>query len=235
MRISLQRYVAPLSVSRLPDVLSGASAEVVEPVGLTADFTEVFQVISRLVATDQGGEERRRSHWDAELAEPLHTAMRGLQRRQATDMRLWHWLCTNPAQLRTFVWHRWRGAVPVETSDAMRPSLAAHFLGRASLNGFSRNALARIYLCAETLHSEEDGYELVRRALGNTDLYSGIFERKLGLAPAAARAAVRALDHPGIDHRPSLLRLNHVATTLALECMSGEEVSTFLSGPRHQG
>lgn len=231
MRLELSRYVTPLTPPELPAVLAGDRVPPLEIAGSTTDFTDVSAVIGALIEKERGADATRRSHWDAELVEPLHQALNGIPRRVAVDMQFWHWLCTAPAFMREYVWYRWHGSVPADPTLAEAPGLAAHFLGRPSLVGFSRNAFARLYWAAETLYTEDDGYDLARRVLTNTDLYSGVFERKLALHPPTAQLCVRQLDAPDVDHRPALLRLNHFATTLVIECATTQQLSTALGVP----
>jgi len=93
----------------------------------------------------------------------------------------------------------------------------------------SRNALARLYWCATALWGEAEGYKWVRAALTNQDFFQGIFERKLGLCRPAAVAALKELSKKDEGtRRTALVRLNHYATTIALETLSEEGVAELL-------
>lgn len=224
MSTELRRYAEPCSVRDLPRLLADPTAAPSEPLGLTRDFQQVRAVFQRLLEEKPGDD---RAAWDAELVEPLHRALRGLSYRVAADMRFWHWMCI--AQFQDLVWHRWYGGVP-DPLPEIRPALAGRFLGSPTLHGVSRNALARLWWCAESLYSDAEGYSLARQALAKQDLFQAIFERKFGLYPPAVRACLRKFRDAGEEAwREGTRRLNHYLTTIVAEALSEEEIAALLS------
>lgn len=228
MTTSLKRYVRPLMAREVEDIIRGkASVEAVD-VGSAVDLSNVNATIGRLTAN--GGSRPRRAEraaWDAEMVEGLHRAMADLPRRLKLDMRLWHWLTTEIFQ--DFVLRRWANLSAVDDSSGIAPNVSARFVGSASLVGVSRNALARIFWCGETLW-EGGEYGLAQKALRRQDLFQGVFERKVGLYPPAARAAVRFLDKVDEDLARAALRLlNHYLTTTAVEWLLEEKVEAMLA------
>ncbi|HYF80526.1 MAG TPA: DUF6339 family protein [Symbiobacteriaceae bacterium] len=226
----LQRYVKAVSPERLPALLKAPGSLQVAPLGVAANLSEVRETFAQL--SQVGSTERERSVWDRELVQPLHQALRSISRRDASDMRFWHWMCVN--QFPMFVWARWHGQV-VAPADAPgilgnQPALVERFLGTASLRGVSRNALARLWWCAETLSDGGRDYSLVREALINQDFFQAIFERKLGLYPATARVLLRVLrDAKEKQRRDVIKRLNHYFTTIVQESLEEEEIERLLT------
>lgn len=233
MKIQLHQYLLPIPLQRVPEVLADPSQQATETMNAEIDVTECFAVVDRLRDSADAGERTRPGFWDAELAPVLHEALSPvLTRRQAADPRMWMWLST-ATHLKEFVWLRWHGLVSSDPVTALSGSDAARrFHAANSLVGLARNGLARLYWTVETLADGADpqeAEELTSQVLQNADLHLNIFERRLGLHPATARAAVRTLANLGEDgHRRALRRLNQLATTTVLERMSEAEVAELL-------
>ncbi len=222
----LKRYADPVRHAQLALVLERPAFLPVEGTGASADFTGLRESFARLLEETPEGAER--SFWDARLVEPLHRAL-DISHRLAADMRLWHWLCIS--ELREIVWERWHGRVPDNIGEALSESLAGRFLGTATLNGVSRNALARLWWCGETLKTGDatDPYALARKALERQDLFQAIFEREFGLYPPAARACLkRYRDASPRQFRKGTRMLNHSLTTIALESLTESDILAIL-------
>ena len=225
----LRRFELPVTQEFLPNVLGHANEWSSEPVGITADLTQIKDILHDLLPGQGQVSPAERATWDRELAGPLHRSLAHLPHRVAADMRFWHHMCI--VELPEFVWFRWFGARPeVPRPEMLTPSLSERFLGSRSLRGVSRNALARLWWCAETLYSEGEGYTLVREALVNQDFFQAIFERQFGLYPPAARACLRSLKNATEgERREATRRLNHYLTTIELEALTEEDVVALLS------
>jgi hypothetical protein len=158
---------------------------------------------------------------------PLHAAFEGVPRRLLSDMRVWHWLCITV--FRDFILARWCSEEAAEALDDLTAAERGRFLGRASLNGVSRNALARLFWCGEALWSQEDGYRLAQSALHRQDFFQAVFERKFGLYRPAARACViRLADATELTWRNSLKGLNFCLSTMVVEAMDESAVGELL-------
>lgn len=234
MKVTLQRYVLPIPITALPEVLRNSGSHSTESLDVEVDFTPCFELIEEFRAQGRTTKQQR-SAWDARMAEPLHDLLSPvLSRRLASDPRLWHWLCT-ATQFREFVWLRWHGLVPADYDAALTDGdLPRRFLGSATLVGMARNAVARPYWTVATLLDDapdrDEALELARIVLQTTDLHLNLFERLVGLHPPAARAAIRVLaDHREEERRNALVRLNHLATTTMLERMDEDEVAGMLT------
>lgn len=252
MSTELKRFSVPVIQDRLLQTLMDPDGIETESLRIRVDFKSTRDTFARLRSAyenpgdlgDPSGilgnilpgtrrsrprraELSQRPTWDREMIEPLHLALKGLPRRVATDMRFWHWLCI--VEFPDFVWLRWHGSVPEGPSEQIGSALSGRFLGTPTLNGVSRNALARLWWCAEALYSQEDDYVLVRRVMSNQDLFQAIFERKFGLYPQAARAVLSYLSENKEPHRLVAKRLNHYLTTIAVEILGEEEIVELLS------
>lgn len=224
MTVELKRLTIPLTTTRqLAAVLQNPGCVECELLGLTADFSEVRGRFDRFRSTNSDASSPERARLDRELAEPLHRALTGLSRRTSTDMQFWHWLCIY--EFRDIVWYRWYGRIPADFSGIISPPLAERFLGAPTLHGVSRNSFARLWWCAETLYSDEEGYDLAHAALGSQDFFQGIFEREFGLYVPAARACVRVLrDSSDAERRIATKALNHYFTTIVAEALTEDEI-----------
>lgn len=230
MTVELHRLTIPLTTIRqLAAVLRDSSYIESEALGLEADFSEVQDVFDGFYSANPEASSVERARLDRELAAPLHRALAGMSRRNATDMQFWHWLCV--CQFQDIVWYRWYGRIPTDFSGIISPSLAERFLGAPTLHGVSRNAFARLWWCAEALYSEEEGYELVHIALSSQDFFQAIFEREFGLYIPAARACVQVLKDSSEDERREATKeLNHYFTTIVAEALNEEDIIHNLLG-----
>lgn len=223
---ALKRYTDPVRHAQLALALERPTYLPVESIGTSADFTVLRETFARLRRETPEGAER--SFWDAGLVEPLHKAL-DISHRQAADMRLWHWLCVS--ELQDIVWERWHGKIPDNCAEALSESLAGRFLGTATLNGVSRNALARLWWCGETLRTGDgrEPYSLARNALERQDLFQAIFEREFGLYPPAARACLKKYQEAQAKQfRKGTRMLNHYLTTIAVESLTESDILEIL-------
>jgi hypothetical protein len=232
MAQELQQFTTPVTRPWLYRLLENPAAIPVEPLEHQASLREVRKTVTRLIKKcgDQPLPIHQRSSWDRELVQPLYKALKGLPRRTLVDIRFWHWLCIVPLQ--DFVWYRWYGQIPEDPRMALNQSqaLIGRFTGTSSLNGFSRNALARLYWCAATLYTEEEEFHWVELVLSNQDLYQAIFERKFSLYPPAVRACLIELkDRTEAERREAIKRFNYHLTTIVLETLTEEEIRKVLT------
>lgn len=223
MRLDLHRYLGRIEPDLIPLLLEDPHRMPIEDVGENIDLTEVLSVVATM---DAGDSPILRARWDSTILEPLHRAMGPVSRRTTCDMRVWRWLCVVP--LKEFVLRRWCG-VTSHNGVVLTPAQCGRFLGSRSLHGMSRNALARLFWCADLLWNEEDGYTLAREAIANQDFYQAIFERALGNYAPAARAALRVLRNSDEGQRRRVLRnLNYHLSTTALEAMDEQDLIRVL-------
>jgi hypothetical protein len=227
----LRRFTVPITRPWLYRLMENPDSLPVETLDRLADLEGIQSKISQLI--DENGDKAlpagQRSLWDRELIQPLYEALRSLPRKILVDMRFWHWLCILPLQ--DFVWYRWHGYIPEHPRRALSEhhALVGRFTGTPTLNGFSRNALSRLYWCASTLYSENEGFYWVELALQNQDLYQAIFERKFSLYPPAVKACLKELkDKTETERREATRRLNHHLTTIVLETLSEDDIRQLI-------
>ena len=166
--------------------------------------------------------------WDRHLAEPLHRALRSLPRRLLLDMRLWHWVCISAFP--EFVWERWTREEFNPPYDDAKQSVIGRFTGTMSLNGVSRNGLARLFWCADVLYDSQKKYSSAKTLLENQDFYQAVLERKFGLFPPAARACVATLGSASEAARREVTKkLNHYFTTISVETLSQKDIEALIA------
>jgi hypothetical protein len=226
VKVQLHRYASAVPEHRLAGLLARPGAIPWEPLGLTVDLAEIRRVSQELVRDVSD-----RPSWDRELVKPVHQALQGLSRRDAADLRFWHWFSVNA--LPEFVWERWHGSVPsaeeIPLVLGQSRSLTGRFLGGNSLEGTSRNTFARLWWCAETLSDGGTDYSLAQQALRSQDLFQAIFERQFGLYPPAARACVKVLGNgKQSEWRSKTRKLNNVLTTIVAEALDEEDIKQLL-------
>jgi hypothetical protein len=232
MAQELKQFTTPVTRPWLYRLLENPESMPADPLLSRASLKEVKKTVTRLIRKcgDEPLPVNQRSSWDRELVQPLYKALRGLPRRTLVDMRFWHWLCIVP--LRDFVWYRWYGQIPDDPRTALsqNQALIGRFTGTASLNGFSRNALTRLYWSAATLYTEEEGFHWIELVLSNQDLYQAIFERKFSLYPPAVRACLIELkDRSEAERREAIKRFNYHLTTIVLETLTEDDIRKVLT------
>lgn len=228
MSTELRRFTRLLRPDELPEALSSPGMFETVSLDITVDLDGVRAIVEDLIArTPKGATRQALAAWDEAMVEPLHAAFDGVPRRLLSDMRVWHWLCTGV--FRDFVLARWCSEETAEAFDDLTAAERGRFLGKASLNGVSRNAFARLFWCGEALWSPEDGYDLARAALHRQDFFQAVFERKFGLYRPAARACVmRLAEATEMVWRDSLKGLNFCLSTMVVEAMDESAVRELL-------
>ena len=222
----IRKFVEPVQPGLLyaaiqsPDSLETVALDL-DPV----DFQEFRNAIDQ-VRRSGGTNSLWRGAWDRMLAEPFHRALAGLSASDALDMGLWHWLCIQGFP--DLVRERW--AIEAWTPDqGGAPPGYMRFLGNATLSGFSRNCLARLWWAGQTLYSDYDGYQLVKGVFEPQDLFTAVFERDLVLNRKAARACVALLQgKDGSEVKVACKRLSQWATTIQLELLDEEDIRQLM-------
>ncbi len=219
MATRLRRFTHPLAqtpAAIIPVIANGArESEQVEP---EVSLEALRSAIAGL-GTATG------TQIDRDLLEPLHRAL-PLSRRNASDPRVWQWLCIVGCP--EIVWRRWWGPPdpPADWASSFSVSKAKRFGCAASLNGISRNTLARLWWVAESFDGD---YDLARRAIANQDLFQAIFERRYGLYPPAARACMVEFEGKTEDQiRDAATWLQFSLGTTVLQALDEDAIRAIL-------
>lgn len=111
-----------------------------------------------------------------ELREALSSA-RKLNSGLLNDHGIWTWLGVEV--LRDYVVNRWCGGY--ENGRPQNSSRCEYFLTGDGVHAQTRCAVRRLYIAAETSFRADGDDRWVEKFLQNADIYSSIFERRLGM------------------------------------------------------
>jgi hypothetical protein len=168
---------------------------------------------------------------DPELSQELHRLLIGQDERLLLDLRFWQWMTTVP--LRSYTAARWVRDLVEKPERLAEPAVQAHYLGSASMAGFSRNAASRLYWAAAELWTEEDDYRWVNVVLGTPDFFTSLFERQLELFRPLAVEIAKVLEFASeTERRKTIMNLNHVLTTVVVESLNGEQLNELVESCR---
>lgn len=216
----VKKFEKPVKPAALGAILAGSSPATI-PLENSIELDGLLTEIAK--TTELFG-----SELDVALVEPVHVAL-PLSRRDAADARTWHWLCAEAVP--TFVWRRWaKGEMPKppQLEDALSNSLRRRYLGSSTLNGVSRNTLARLWWLGETLGSDGN-YDLARKAVAVQDKFQAVFERTFGLYPPAAKAFVERFDSLGeTEVRDRAKWLQQCGSTTLIESLTADEIGAII-------
>lgn len=216
----LLRFETPVSPGELAYVLLGSASPPVQKTGAKANLDPVEKTFRKLAAQSS----TKKGDYDVAMCEVLHRKLKHLPAPIKLDMRMWQWLTIR--RFPDFVWTRWDGKIPTDVGAALaRGGMADRFLGSRSLRGRNRNALARLFFTADILHDGKEGYRLAATAFANQDRHTSIFEREMGLVPAAAKALIKVTQKMGSeDIQKTAKRLNHIGSALVLESVDEQQL-----------
>ena len=176
---------------------------------------------------------------DAHLARLLHESLRHIDRRTLTDPLVWQWMTLD--LFPEYVAWRWFDGLSLgdlnereaEGEYVIKDSAVVHFLGGASLEGVSRNALARLFWGAEAAWVQgtgNDRYMDVDTVFKFADLFSGVVERLVCLRADAAIKVMRDIKGRSEESRRSIMvNLNLVLSTTCLESLDMNTYSELVS------
>lgn len=215
----VKRYTRRLSRMDLPGaLLHRGPAE--EELPSEIDLDALHGAVSEALNDDLTG-----TAIDRALVEPVHRSLAGMTRREAADMRVWHWLCVD--QFQGLVKRRWviepASLVPGEIKD----STAGHFLGNSNMVGIARNTFARLWWTAEQLGD----YDEARVAFSNAEDFVAVFERLYGLYLPASKASLTRFSDPDLsddDQREAAKWLQQNLSTTVLESLDEARIGEIL-------
>ena len=180
-----------------------------------------------------GTSQRTRAGGDLENAVALYRWLPDLSPVQASDVRLWVWLCHHP--FRDYVRARW----PEGSPDALRSHW--FFKGRG-LGALRRNALSRLWWAVHltqnpvgqlpewaSVYQPSNPFEYTALLLGRQDVYQALIERSFGSDRRLLFAALESLRHRDEDDRGRASKqigkeLNLVLRYRDLGCLRGRGI-----------
>ena len=214
-------------VKRVLDVEFLSSRQVAETIGNKSDFTLEDVLIggkpikmSILHTPDEAG-----------LAASLHQSLMPIKKAKPSllnDPGLWAWIGLYP--LRDHVIQRWCDGY--EDGWPKNQSRCTYFLTGDGIHAQSRCAARRLYIAAETSLRSEGDYSQIPLLLRTKDVFSAIFERKLGLDPELAMEMAMQFDPIRSDrkaYRTAAKLLGIILATVCLEDLNRAEKKQLVS------
>jgi hypothetical protein len=169
---------------------------------------------------------------ETKLAVALHKALVPARRPGMALLRdpgVWAWI--GLYELRNYVLIRWCGATPANMLPST-PERCSYFLTGDALVRQARCAVRRLWIAADASHRARSDYSAVAANLALTDLYTGVFERMLGLDAELACLLTHELHRPVYseeDRRKVLIGVGVRLSTIALECLDADQKSQLVS------
>jgi hypothetical protein len=173
------------------------------PLPLTAFDNAIRETMSTFKAGD--------AQSDGFLAPRVHAAL-PISRRQAADLRLWHWLTV--LHCRTYVDYRW--------GQGTNPPNEERLLG-----GLNRNAFSRLWWITELTSDPKvsEPYRLTAVAFSLQEFTVALFDRSFMQYRPAMVACLETLQGQNGDVAQATgLQLNSVLSTLVLEALSEVQI-----------
>lgn len=203
-----------LTAKRIVDVEFLSAKQIADTIGSSSDFpTEDVTVSGKPVTFTL-----EYSDDDFELAKNLHLAL--LQVRQASpgllnDHGFWTWIALYP--LRDHVVRRWCDGY--EDGRPKKESGCNYFLTGDGVHAQSRCAPRRLFIAAHTSKTGGGDYSKIPLILKTSDIFSAVFERKLGLDPEIALEMFIQFEETKADRKTYRHAIKLVGLILATICL----------------
>ncbi len=216
-----------LTAKRIIDVEFLSAKQIADTIGSKGEFpTEDVTVSGKpLNFTLEYSED------DFKLAKNLHVAL--LQVRQASpgllnDHGFWTWIALYP--LRDHVVRRWCDGY--EDGRPKKESGCNYFLTGDGVHAQSRCAPRRLFIAAHTSKAGGGDYSRIPLILKNSDIFSAVFERKLGLDPVIALEMFLQFEAAKADrrtYRHAAKLVGLILATICLEDLNDAEKAQIVS------
>jgi hypothetical protein len=166
------------------------------------------------------------------LAIAIHKAL--IPARQASlalirDNGVWAWI--GLYELREYVLIRWCGATAASMLPTS-PDRCSYFLTNDGLARQARCGVRRLWIAANASHAARGNYGAVKANLSLTDLYTGVFERMIGLDAELACLITSEL-HKSVYtediRRRALIGIGARLSTVALECLDAGQKGQLIT------
>jgi len=121
----------------------------------------------------------------------LHSALKGLTRRQAASLSLWLWF--THFRYWDYMQMRWHG-VKDKNGEKLRDYIKTHyFLFSSSSRAYLRNGISRLWWYGEVSYEDKNQYLNTSLMLEKLDITQTLLERTIGRVPAAMEAVFSLL------------------------------------------
>lgn len=184
------------------------------------------------VLTDLKG----RSHFsvddETKLAIAIHKALDPARKASPALIRdpgVWAWI--GLAELRDYVLIRWCGSTPASMLPTS-PERCSYFLTGDGLARQARCAVRRLWIAANASWAARGDYDGVKANLSLTDLYTGVFERMIGLDAELACLLTSELCKTTYSEdirRSVLIGVGARLSTVALECLDAGQKGNLIT------
>lgn len=228
-----------LSVEEIQNVLSrnsDFSIEAVQVNGSAISFLIEDQLLSDLRSLrTETPTVRLDNIFESRLAEAIHDGLKPLRRAGSAFLRdpgIWAWLGLYP--LRDYVIGRWCGGFN-SSGGPLQTDRCSYFLTNDSLRGQARCGVRRLWTAADT--RERAGGDRVdcENLLKSTDLYTGIFERMIGLdAELAVEVAKQFVGMKEPERRRGLRVLGAILSATMLEVLDLTEKANLVTAAKNE-
>lgn len=173
---------------------------------------------------------------DVELAKNLHVALLKLRQKSPgllNDHGFWTWIALYP--LRDHVVRRWCDGY--NNGRPKKDSGCSYFMTGDGVHAQSRCAPRRLFIAAHTSKTGGGDYSKISLILKTSDIFSAVFERKLGLDPVIAlemflQFEATKADRKTYRHATKLVGL--ILATICLEDLNDAEKAQIVRDALHE-
>ena len=145
-----------------------------------------------------------------------------------TDPKFWAWISLVP--MRDYILGRWCGgaglfgkALPADIS------MSYFFTKRGDLKGHTRSGARRLYIAAKACQLADGNFDNLSKFFADTDLFTGIFERRLSLnSEIAVELAIALVDKDRATRRYVLRSVQLMLGTIALEYLDRKQIKALI-------
>lgn len=145
-----------------------------------------------------------------------------------SDPKFWAWISLVP--MRDYILGRWCGGAglfgEVLPADI---SISYFFTKRGDLKGHTRSGARRLYIAAKACQLADGNFDNLSKFFVDTDLFTGIFERRLSLnSEIAVELAIALVDKDRATRRYVLRSVQLMLGTIALEYLDRKQIKALI-------
>lgn len=140
-----------------------------------------------------------------------------------SDPKFWAWVSLVP--MRDYILGRWCGGAGLfGKALPANISMSYFFTKRGDLKGHTRSGARRLYIASRACNSADGNLENLSKFFADTDLFTGIFERRLSLdSEIAVELAIALVDEDRATRRYVLRSVQLMLGTIALEYLNRKQ------------